>query len=168
MQRRRKKLAGSFIQKQEDNLDFDEGDKRDERDDVEMVDGEVYERMRPWNPRSVKQRAYWTDTERREKVLAKRRATLAAKNAMQMRKPVPKAKDMSEATQKRAEALRLRYANEEAWMRQRLDAGAAQRARLNNDDFKRERQAKRSEAMRRSHAARRRAAAPVTDTANAQ
>jgi hypothetical protein len=49
---------------------------------------------------------------------------------------------------KRAEALRLRFSDETAWMDNRLAAGAEKRAMLNNDEVKAEQQRQRKEVAR--------------------
>lgn len=158
-------LAGSFISPPEESLTFNEPPKKTthaereaddnrkrERDDVDTTD----QLPKPWSERAVKQRTYWDDPERKAAALAKRSATIAAKRVQKGQVPKSRpTKQVSESTKKRAEAIKLRYADQKEWMRQRLDAGAEVRAQRNNDGYKAEQRRLRAEAAARRYAARR-------------
>ena len=156
-------MTGSFIPEREtleDGFDYDDTpfDDLDDSTSQHFADEEASgDAAQDWNHRSNKKRALWADPERRKAMLAKRRATTAAKQAPLTTPPEPFKAEMSPGATKRAEALRLRFADEATWMDNRLAAGAEKRARLNNNEYKAERQRQRQKVARRRSEARRKA-----------
>ena len=98
-----------------------------------------------FSTRSQKHRSMWAQPEFREKVLAKRRATLEAKG----RAPRSTRPPLDEAAQKRSDAMRLLRSDEERWITRRLATGVDQRALRNSDELKRQRQEQRAEVARK-------------------
>jgi hypothetical protein len=170
--RRYTPLSGAFVPPadEDERLDLKPRGyqlRRRTADDENGVD-DMYEREGPWSDRSTKQRAMWADPERRAQMLAKRRATIAAKRAREGLPPPEARKAVLDATaQKRSDALKLRFADEEAWMERRLEAGSELRARRDNEEYKRERQRQRSEVARARAAARKAKAAAAAEGAKA-
>ena len=147
----RRRLAGSFVsqpEKLEDGFDYDDTSYQIDNHHFfadEMGGGD---RKQYWSHRSTEKRSLWADPEQREAMLAKRRATIAAKKALLGIPPPPPKPPLAPAVAKRAEALRLRFSDETAWMDNRLAAGAEKRAMLNNDEVKAEQQRQRKEVAR--------------------
>jgi len=115
-----------------------------------------------WSKRSRAAAARWADPEFRERTLAKRRATIAARKqrsaaaAPSSPPPPPELSAADTLARERRRASRQRlFDDEEGWMADRLATGAEWRERLNNDDWKRERQRRRTEASARGYANRR-------------
>ena len=144
----------------------------DDADETEppSESNEAAEADRPrekWSKKSNAAAARWADPEFRECTLAKRRATIAARK--QPAAPAGAAPELSPAdtlARQRRSASRKRFIDdEEGWMAERLAEGAEWRARLNNDEWKRERQKRRAEASARGYAnrAKNRAAGPATE-----
>ena len=152
-----RRLTGSFMpdkEKLENGFDYDDIAFGDIDDDVELDsfwdDGSPSgETTQEWSRRSTAKRNFWAHPERREAMLAKRRATIASKREQQPPTvPLPAKPPRSPAVAKRAASLSQRFTDEESWMNRRLADGADWRARLNNDEYKKERQRKRSEVAR--------------------
>ena len=147
----RRRLAGSFVsqpEKLEDGFDYDDTSYQIDNHHFfadEMGGGD---RKQYWSHRSTEKRSLWADPEQRATMLAKRRATIAAKKALLGIPPPPPKPPLAPAVAKRAEALRLRFSDETAWMDNRLAAGAEKRAMLNNDESKAEQQRQRKEVAR--------------------
>lgn len=170
----RRRLAGSFIPSSDtrqtlvNGFDYDDTTSYAELRNIDEDAGEYYasepetgEALSQWSPRAVEMQSFWSNATRRESIISKRRATIAGKRAESLEPPKPPKRPMSPSAQVRSEALKLRYADEDAWMSARLASGAEKRARLNNDAWKRERQRQRSEVARARSAAKKKAAAEM-------
>ena len=144
---RRPKLSGAFMPSDDDEeslvSDADTGGE-----DASNPESDA----RPdWSVRSMTHAERWADPEYKARVLAKRRATLAAKGK------VPKAKERAPLTggaKIKSEKIKLMVEDEQEWMKQRLAAGAERRALLNNPELKRHKQLQRAEAAKRRAATR--------------
>ena len=158
-----RKLAGSFVEAAANDGDSWDGsgagssssggsDSWSQGSDYGTQDGSDLRLPADWSSRAQTARACWARPEYRDAVLAKRSATMAAKKSkLPPKQPRP---PLSEAVQKRSDAMRLLRTDEEAWLKKRLAAGAERRAALNNDEVKRQKQLERSEAAKKRHAAR--------------
>ena len=125
--------------------------------DVGTQDGSDVRLPGDWSSRAQTAQACWAQPEYREAVLAKRAATSASKRSKLP--PKPPRPPLSPSLQRRSDAIRLLRTDEEAWLTQRLAAGAERRDLLNNDDAKRRKQLERSEAARKRHVQRKAKAA---------
>jgi hypothetical protein len=167
--KRRRPLAGTFVPGDEDGgIDFSDSSVFLATDNKPPSDGENTDDniATEWSSRATKCKALWANETYRTRALAKRRQTIAHKG--KTRPPKLARPPLSPAAQQRSDSMRLLRRDEEAWMRERLAAGADQRARLRDDGLKREMQRQRSEVAAKRHAARRAAAAaaasPVAET----
>ena len=97
----------------ESDPDYEEPSHRDiDDDDQDSLSAEDdTDRTTDWNPRSVAKKALWSDPVRKAEMLAKRRATAAAKRAAQglpePKPPPPPKRSASEV--RRAAALEQRF-----------------------------------------------------------
>ena len=115
-----------------------------------------------WSPRSSAAKARWANETYKARALARRRQTLVHKGRGPREKmPRP---PLSPSAQKRSDALRERWHDEEAWMRKRLADGAEQRLAINSEEYKLQKQRERAEVARKRAAARKAKKAPSEET----
>lgn len=174
---RPRKLAGSFIEKEEQigDVRYDEDARRRRRADgdirekgdggyvddgrVEDVDLYLTEQIPvEWSKRAETHRELWEQPEYKENVLAKRKR---ARTPRTRRIGRPKPPPLEESAQKRSDAIRLLRSDEDSWMQARLDAGAERRAQSNSTEALRQRQIKRAEVAAKRYATRKANAAAI-------
>ena len=166
---KRRTLTGFFVEKEEvistSRTRLEEQLKRPEfeEEDFEQYDEEPLRNKESLSPRSAVHRANWADPAYRNATLAKRAATLKRRGLTRTEAPAaPPPRKLSAAAARKAEAIQLFNINEGAWMQQRLDSGEMQRRLLDDDEAKRELQARRSAVAKERHRVRR-----ATGAANA-
>ena len=153
-QSRRRKLSGSFLPLDDDPSAGELDDRREivlEDDDLvsERNDNSVN-----WSPRAISAQELWANETYKSRALAKRWQTLAHKGRGPRAEPVTAQRPLSAGGKRRRDAMKLRHADEPAWMEKRLADGAAKRLRLNNETYMKELQKKRSEQAAKSYAKR--------------
>ena len=166
---KRRTLTGFFVEKEEvistSRTRLEEQLKRPEfeEEDFEQYDEEPLRNKESLSPRSAVHRANWADPAYRNATLAKRAATLKRRGLTRTEAPAaPPPRKLSAAAARKAEAIQLFNINEGAWMQQRLDSGEMRRRLLDDDEAKRELQARRSAVAKERHRVRR-----ATGAANA-
>lgn len=154
-----RKLAGRFMDVADDSDGDDGADDEDGGESVDANTPDSSEATVPadWSSRAAKHRAFWAQPEYRERVLSKRAATRAARQAKMP--ATPERPPLSESLQKRSDAMTLMRNNEQMWMERRLAAGAEQRAARADDTIRRRKQLERSKVAAKRHAARKAKAA---------
>ena len=172
---KRRTLTGFFVEKEEvistSRTRLEEQLKRPEfelYDEFEEYDEEPLRNKESLSPRSAVHRANWADPAYRNATLAKRAATLKRNGRTRTEAPAaPPPRALSPAAARKAEAIQLFNINEGAWMQQRLDSGEMQRRLLDDDEAKRELQARRSAVAKERHRVRRAAGASNASAAAA-
>ena len=160
---KRRTLTGFFVEKEEvistSRTRLEEQLKRPEfelYDEFEEYDEEPLRNKESLSPRSAVHRANWADPAYRNATLAKRAATLKRRGLTRTEAPAaPPPRKLSVAAARKAEAIQLFNINEGAWMQQRLDSGEMRRRLLDDDEAKRELQARRSAVAKERHRVRR-------------
>lgn len=157
----RRRLTGRFVEQQIDE------DGRDvsisavelllEEDASSKDEYERYPRMRyksQWNARGETHQANWANSTYRERVLAKRNETRAARRLALAdgATPLPPPPPKTAGQLRKSEALTALNADEQRWMQGRLADGAEQRRLLTDDSAKRARMEKRAALAKARHA----------------
>ena len=153
-QKRRRKLSGSFLPLDSDPLAIELDDRREiVLEDNDLL-SERNENSVNWSPRAITAQELWANETYKSRALAKRWQTLAHKGRGPRGDSPTAQRPLSAGGQRRSDAMKLRHKDEPAWMEKRLADGAAKRSTLNNEDYKKELQKKRSEQAAKSYAKR--------------
>ena len=136
---RPRKLSGAFLPEDDNAPSLTDEDARGQND--EGSDAPV-----EWSNKATTVSERFQDPGYRERVLTKRRATLQKKGKAPRRKE--ERPPLSAAGQIKSDKMKLMVDDEEAWMTQRLAAGAERRSLLNNPQLKRQKQLERAETAR--------------------